>query len=92
MFELPTFSKTENKIENNDIIIEMNKFVSYHYLQYFLPEIKPFLNEEWFPKYGKYDFRLRNNKWIGEIKQELNEDFYKNRKIEKVKMKTLFVN
>ena len=65
-------------IEEKILIIDENiikritsqKYEKKKYLQYFSPEIKPFIGAEWFPK------QLRKI-----IFDELPEDFYENRKI-----------
>ena len=66
-------------------ITKNGKYIEGKYPQYFLPEIEPFINEEWFPKYypenlDEYDYLLEKNKWIEFIKKELPEDFYEKRK------------
>ncbi|KAK8897408.1 hypothetical protein M9Y10_015354 [Tritrichomonas musculus] len=53
------------------------KYIKAKYPQYFQPEIQPFINEEWFPK---YDPITKKNGWVEEIKRELPENFYENRK------------
>ena len=55
-------------------IIKNEKYLNAKYPQYFQPEIQPFLNEEWFPKY-------ETNKLVADLKKELPSDFYENRKI-----------
>ena len=51
--------------------IIQEKYLKKKYPQYFWPEIKPFMNEKWFPK----------NKWVESMKKELPENFYELRKI-----------
>lgn len=58
--------------------ITNGKYINAKYPQYFSPEIKPFLNEKWFPK---SDPDYNQNKWIEEINKELPDNFYENRKI-----------
>ena len=62
-------------------IITNWKYLKLKYPQYFQPEIQPFINEKWFPKYNKDDKKLQNNYWVEEIKKELPEDFYAKRQI-----------
>ncbi|KAK8838130.1 hypothetical protein M9Y10_036083 [Tritrichomonas musculus] len=57
------------------------KYVEMDYPLYFAPEIKPFMNEEWFPKYDPSDYYLYKNEWVEEIKKELPNNFYELRKI-----------
>ena len=59
-------------------IITSDKYVDAKYPQYFQPEIQPFINKEWFPKYDK---KCRSNEWVLEIQKEIPEDFYEKRKI-----------
>ena len=54
------------------------KYIDAKYPQYFQPEIQPFINKEWFPK---YDGKNRSNEWVLEIQKEIPEDFYEKRKI-----------
>ena len=72
------------------------KYIKYKYPQYFSPEIKPFINEKWFPKkeenqveippsnFGKNLPKLKEKEeenWIDVMKEkELPEDFYEARK------------
>ena len=58
-------------------IINTDKFINAKYPQYFQPEIQPFINEKWFPK---YDPNTKKNEWVEEIKKELPENFYERRK------------
>ena len=51
--------------------ITTRKYVKKCYPQYFISEIKPFINKSWFPK---------NNAWVEEIKKEIPENFYEKRK------------
>ena len=57
------------------------KYLAKNYPQYFAPEIKPFLKEKWFPKYDPNNDKLTNNVWVEDIKKELPDNFYENRKI-----------
>ena len=52
-------------------IISTKKYLQANYLEYFSPEIKPFMNEDWFPT---------ENQVIELINKELPENFYENRK------------
>ena len=61
-------------------ITNINKFIEAKYPQYFQPEIQPFINEKWFPKYDPEDYKLKGNVWVEEIKKELPENFYEKRK------------
>ena len=58
-------------------ITETEKYIEAKYPQYFQPEILPFINEKWFPK---YDPNSKKNGWVEEIKKELPENFYEKRK------------
>ena len=49
-----------------------DEFIMAKYHLYFLPELKKFINKEWFP---------HNAPWIHEINNELQEDFFEKRKI-----------
>ena len=62
-------------------IVHNYKFKKRKYPQYFQPEIQPFINEKWFPKYDKDDQELRNNEWVEDLKKEIPSDFYEKRKI-----------
>ena len=53
------------------------KYIEAKYPQYFQPEIQPFINEKWFPKYNP---NTKENEWVEEIKKELPENFYDKRK------------
>ena len=54
------------------------KYVKSHYPEYFLPEIRLFKNEKWFPKEEAYD--CLSQELIDKInKEELPDDFYENR-------------
>ena len=55
-----------------------HKYYDRKYRLYFKPEIQPFINEKWFPKY------------VDLVTKELPKDFYK--KEELVKMMMQFVN
>ena len=50
------------------------------YPQYFLPEVKPFLNKNWFPKIEINMVSIKNE-WVKEIEAEIPENFYEKRKI-----------
>ena len=64
---------------NEEIIrkIIQPKYLEANYHQYFQPEIKPFMNEKWFPKSNKNN---SSNEWIKEIEHELPENFEELRK------------
>lgn len=74
-------------LEQGTMVIDeyvAKKIISYDYMKskyphYFSPEIKPFINEKWFPKYNPNS--LITDEWVEEIKKELPENFYENRKI-----------
>lgn len=57
----------------------IRNYLSMNYPQYFLPEIKPFMNEKWFPKYDPERIFTEND-WVEGITKELPENFYENRK------------
>ena len=57
--------------------IIQSKYAKAKYPQYFQPEIQPFINKKWFPKYN-YD---SEKNWILEIQKEIPEYFYELRKI-----------
>ena len=61
-------------------IATTDKYIKGNYPQYFHPEIQPFINEEWFPKYDPEVEELMDNGWVEEIKKELPENFYEKRK------------
>ncbi|KAK8847105.1 hypothetical protein M9Y10_019685 [Tritrichomonas musculus] len=50
------------------------------YCEYFLPEIKPFLTTEMIKKYKNMNRSLQNDKFVEELKKEVDEDFYEKRK------------
>ena len=60
--------------------ITKEKYAKKKYPLYFLPEVKPFMNERWFPKYDPNEYRLRFNIWTKELMKELPENFYELRK------------
>ena len=60
-------------------IVKTDKYIKAKYPQYFQPEIQPFINEKWFPKYDPEDKELKENKWVEEMKKELPERFYEKR-------------
>lgn len=49
--------------------ITSGKYVQYNYPRYFSPELRPFMNERWFPSYVKI------------FLNKLPTNFYENRKI-----------
>ena len=55
-------------------ILMTDKYITIGYLQYFQPEIQPFINEKWFSKDS------RTKKLVEELKKELPENFYEKRK------------
>ena len=57
--------------------ITRGKYLEAKYPQYFQPEIQPFINKEWFPKYKE----KRRDGWILEIEKEIPTDFYERRRI-----------
>ena len=64
-------------------ITKTEKYIEAKYPQYFQPEIQPFINEEWFPKYKnnkKEEEEEKENGWVEELKKELPENFYEKRK------------
>ena len=71
-------------------ITETDKYIESKYPQYFQPEILPFINEKWFPKYensnieeekeNENENKNKGNGWVEEIKKELPENFYEKRK------------
>ena len=58
-------------------ITTTDKYIKFCYPQYFQPEIQPFINKKWFPKYNPLFYE---NNWIEEIEKELPENFYEKRK------------
>lgn len=62
----------ENIIHTITKEFDSNKYIKADYLQYFLPEIRDFINE-------KSPSRFMGSKWIQELKNELPENFYENR-------------
>ena len=63
--------------------ITKNKYIILKYPQYFAPELKPLINEDWFIE-NKFDYINLNgskeNKWYDEINNELPENFQEKRK------------
>ena len=59
------------------------KYLDAKYPQYFQPEIKPFINEKWFPKYDTKSNKYcsTENDWIKEIENDLPEDFNEMRQL-----------
>ncbi|KAK8849328.1 hypothetical protein M9Y10_018700 [Tritrichomonas musculus] len=62
------------------IITTTEKYVKANYPHYFQPEIQPFVNKKWFPKYDPKEIDLKTNIWVEEIQKELPENFYEKRK------------
>ena len=60
-------------------ITTTEKYIEAKYPHYFLPEIQPFINEKWFPKFDPENWKLKKNKWVEDIKKELPENFYEKR-------------
>ena len=52
------------------------KYINAKYPQYFAPEIKPFLTENWINKYKQ---RRSDSEWIDEVKLDLPDNFEENR-------------
>ena len=68
----------ENLIIFNESIAKTfftEEYFDANYLQYFLPEIKPYINEKWALKYAY------NEKYSNILKEETPTNFYENRKI-----------
>ena len=61
-------------------ITKTSKYIEAKYPQYFQPEIKTFINENWFPKYSPLCSELNGNKWVRDLKKVLPENFYEKRK------------
>lgn len=57
-----------------------SKYLAKKYPQYFAPEMKLFMDKDWFPKYDP-DNVYYKNEWVEEIKKELPDNFYELRKI-----------
>lgn len=57
-----------------------NKLVEANYPQYFQPEIEPFMQEQWFPRYNFHNCVQTQNEWVYELKEEVPENFYAKRK------------
>ena len=55
------------------------KYTLKNYPQYFAPEIKAYIDKNWFPKYDPRSW-CGENKWVEEIKKELPDNFYEIRK------------
>ena len=69
-------------IEADEFFIKQiiqKKYIKKKYPQYFAPEIKPFMNEEWFPKYDANKYGPKRNEWVEELNKELPNDFYEMR-------------
>ncbi|KAK8850236.1 hypothetical protein M9Y10_018361 [Tritrichomonas musculus] len=61
--------------------ITSDEFINKKYAQYFSPEIKPFLTEEFITKYSYKNQILKNNDFMKEINnKELPNEFYNKRK------------
>ena len=56
------------------------KYVNNKYPQYFAPELKPFMNKSWFPKYDP-NSQHTFYEWVEEIKKDLPDNFHELRKI-----------
>ena len=56
-----------------------NKLVEANYPQYFQPEIEPFMQEQWFPRYNFHNYVQTQNEWVYKLK-EVPENFYAKRK------------
>ena len=65
-------------------ISKTDKFIEAKYPQYFQPEIQPFINEKWFPKYENSNKEEKEenkvNGWVEDLKKELPENFHCKRK------------
>ena len=57
-----------------------DKYIKYKYPQYFSPEIRPFINEKWFLQYVKNNTVISPEQFFDEIRKDLPENFYENRK------------
>ena len=60
--------------------ITSNKYYEKDYPEYFAPEIKDFLTDEFIMKYSNQNKCLKNEDFINKIKKEIPEDFYNKRK------------
>lgn len=71
----------EEKVLNFDEFIAKRiiqyKYLENNYPQYFQPEIKPFMNDEWFQK----------EMYLEDLMKEIPSDFYEKEKLEKMKKK-----
>ena len=62
-------------------ITNTEKYIEAKYPQYFQPEIQPFINEKWFPKYkNSNEKEEKENGWVEDIKKELPDNFCEKRK------------
>lgn len=58
-----------------------NKYNLERYAFYFMPEIKPFITEEFIEKYKEKNSILIDQSFLNELKKELPEKFYEKRRI-----------
>ena len=74
----------ENMMVMDEYIVKRltknDKYIKAKYPQYFQPEIQPFINKKWFPKYETNEEEEKNER-IEDLKKELPSDFYEKRKI-----------
>ena len=63
----------------SQIIIDQD-CIDKKYLEYFQPEIRPFLTEENIEKYGSKNKILKDDKFIEKMKKEVDKDFYEKRR------------
>ena len=61
-------------------ITKTSKYIKAKYPHYFQPELQPFIDEKWFPKYDPEIPELKINEWVEEINEVLPENFYEKRK------------
>ena len=72
------FLLEEKIMEMDEYVVKRiitGKYLNWKYPEYFSPEIRPFINEKWFPKYDANNKNLQKNSWIEEIKRELPTNF-----------------
>ena len=64
------------------IVSEITKNYNFKkkYPEYFAPEIRPFLTDEFINKYKNQNMNLKNIKIIHELKKEVSKEFYEKRK------------
>lgn len=60
--------------------ITQGKYLTYNYPSYFLPELKPFSDSEFIRNYKNSKTKKKDDIWIQELNQEIEEDFYIKRK------------